>query len=177
MRRACELDPASRRLLIAAIDRLGLSARAQDRILKVARTIADLAAEEKMDASHVAEALQYSVLSMRRSGVRIVDDRIARASGNRGAYARRQQACVATFRSLTMDAGLCIGGTQHEKNAAWLCCPNAGRGCLSAAEPEPGFATGFATGCATGCATACTSGGGAEPLLGGRRVPKPFRWS
>lgn len=62
LRRACELDPPSRRLLVSAIDRLGLSARAHDRILKVARTIADLAAEEKMDASHVAEAVQYRAL-------------------------------------------------------------------------------------------------------------------
>jgi magnesium chelatase family protein len=62
LRRACELDPASQRLLITAIERLGLSARAHDRILKVARTIADLAAEEKVDASHVAEAVQYRAL-------------------------------------------------------------------------------------------------------------------
>lgn len=62
LRRACELDPASQRLLVAAIERLGLSARAHDRILKVARTIADLAAVEKMDASHVAEAVQYRAL-------------------------------------------------------------------------------------------------------------------
>jgi magnesium chelatase family protein len=62
MRRACELDPPSRRLLISAIDRLGLSARAHDRILKVARTIADLAAEERVDASHVSEAVQYRAL-------------------------------------------------------------------------------------------------------------------
>jgi magnesium chelatase family protein len=62
LRRHCELDPASRRLLITAIERLGLSARAHDRILKVARTIADLAAEERLDASHVAEAVQYRAL-------------------------------------------------------------------------------------------------------------------
>jgi magnesium chelatase family protein len=62
MRRACELDPPSRRLLISAIDRLGLSARAHDRILKVARTIADLAGEERVDASHVSEAVQYRAL-------------------------------------------------------------------------------------------------------------------
>ena len=62
MRKYCELDPPSRRLLISAIERLGLSARAHDRILKVARTIADLAAEEKVDASHVAEAVQYRAL-------------------------------------------------------------------------------------------------------------------
>ncbi|HEX8619820.1 MAG TPA: YifB family Mg chelatase-like AAA ATPase [Thermoanaerobaculia bacterium] len=62
MRRACELDASSKRLLIAAIDRLALSARAHDRILKVARTIADLAALERIEASHVAEAVQYRAL-------------------------------------------------------------------------------------------------------------------
>jgi magnesium chelatase family protein len=62
MRRACELDAPSRNLLIAAIDRLALSARAHDRILKVARTIADLAGRETLEASHVAEAVQYRAL-------------------------------------------------------------------------------------------------------------------
>lgn len=62
LRRWCELDPASRQLLIKAIDRLGLSARAHDRILKVARTIADLVNVERIDSSHVAEAVQYRAL-------------------------------------------------------------------------------------------------------------------
>ncbi len=62
MRKYCDLDPGSRRLLITAIERLGLSARAHDRILKVARTIADLAGAEKVDASHVSEAVQYRAL-------------------------------------------------------------------------------------------------------------------
>ena len=62
MRRACEFDPTSRRLLFAAIERLGLSARAHDRILKVARTIADLAGEERVNTAHVAEAVQYRAL-------------------------------------------------------------------------------------------------------------------
>jgi magnesium chelatase family protein len=62
LRRACELDPVSRRLLITAIERLGLSARAHDRILKVARTIADLAALERIESGHVAEAVQYRAL-------------------------------------------------------------------------------------------------------------------
>ena len=62
MRRHCELDAASKRLLTAAIDRLCLSARAHDRILKVARTIADLAGEERIEPGHVAEAVQYRAL-------------------------------------------------------------------------------------------------------------------
>jgi magnesium chelatase family protein len=62
VRKVCDLDPSSRRLLIAAIERLGLSARAHDRILKVARTIADLAGCEQIDAAHVAEAVQYRAL-------------------------------------------------------------------------------------------------------------------
>ncbi|HEX8173048.1 MAG TPA: YifB family Mg chelatase-like AAA ATPase [Thermoanaerobaculia bacterium] len=62
LRRACELDASSRRLLLDAIDRLGLSARAHDRILKVARTIADLRAEERVASAHVAEAIQYRAL-------------------------------------------------------------------------------------------------------------------
>jgi magnesium chelatase family protein len=62
MRRHCELDAPSRRLLMQAIERAGLSARAHDRILKVARTIADLAGSERIDSSHVSEAVQYRAL-------------------------------------------------------------------------------------------------------------------
>jgi magnesium chelatase family protein len=62
MRRFCELDASSRRLLVSAVERLGLSARAHDRILKVARTIADLGACEQIESAHVAEAVQYRAL-------------------------------------------------------------------------------------------------------------------
>lgn len=55
----CRLDSASTNLLRAAVDQLHLSARAYFRILKLARTIADLGEEEKISSAHIAEALQY----------------------------------------------------------------------------------------------------------------------
>ena len=65
LRRYCILEGDSQRLLEMAIDRLGLSARAYTRILKVARTIADLNETEQINASHVAEAIQYRNLDRR----------------------------------------------------------------------------------------------------------------
>jgi len=58
----CKLEPPAQELLKAAINRLGLSARAYDRILKLARTIADLAGADPVDVPHVAEAIQYRSL-------------------------------------------------------------------------------------------------------------------
>ncbi|MEM9772408.1 MAG: YifB family Mg chelatase-like AAA ATPase [Cyanobacteria bacterium P01_D01_bin.73] len=58
----CALDDSSRMLLENAIRRLGLSARGTDRILKVARTIADLEGTSTMQANHVAEAIQYRTI-------------------------------------------------------------------------------------------------------------------
>ena len=52
-------DAAGRRLLLACMERLGLSARAHDKVLRVARTIADLAGAEVIGEPHVAEAVQY----------------------------------------------------------------------------------------------------------------------
>ena len=62
IREFCKLDDTSLQLLKTAMERLNLSARAYDRILKVARTIADLEATETVGASHIAEAIQYRSL-------------------------------------------------------------------------------------------------------------------
>jgi magnesium chelatase family protein len=58
----CELDAESKSLLQAAVDRFGMSARAYYRILKIARTIADLAEEDKIYTHHISEAIQYRIL-------------------------------------------------------------------------------------------------------------------
>jgi magnesium chelatase family protein len=63
-RAACDLRADGTALLARAIDRHGLSARAHDRVLRVARTIADLAGTERVAAEHVAEALQYRTPGM-----------------------------------------------------------------------------------------------------------------
>ena len=59
VRRVCRMTPAAERLLRASYDALGLSARAHDRILRVARTVADLAGKQLLDEDCVLEALQY----------------------------------------------------------------------------------------------------------------------
>ncbi len=62
LRQICPLDDAGERTLEMAIRKLGLSARAHDRLLKVARTIADLGGSEAIQAKHMAEAVGYRSL-------------------------------------------------------------------------------------------------------------------
>ena len=62
IRKNCAINPDGEKLLENAITRLGLSARAHDRILKVARTIADLDANENIEPRHLSEAIQYRTL-------------------------------------------------------------------------------------------------------------------
>jgi magnesium chelatase family protein len=62
VRRWCRVPPEASRLLEAAMDRLGLSARALDRVLKVARTLADLDGADAVATVHVSEALSYRLL-------------------------------------------------------------------------------------------------------------------
>lgn len=62
IRKFCKLSKSSKQLIAAAMERLGLSARAYDRIIKVSRTIADLAGAKEIEDGHIAEAIQYRSL-------------------------------------------------------------------------------------------------------------------
>jgi magnesium chelatase family protein len=67
IRKYCRIDDACQALMEKAMDRLGLSARAYNRILKVARTIADLEGSQAIASHHISEAIQYRSLDRRVS--------------------------------------------------------------------------------------------------------------
>ena len=64
MRAFCALDDTSAQLMKQAFDVMGLTARSYDRILKVARTVADLDGSEQILPQHIAEAIQYRAVNL-----------------------------------------------------------------------------------------------------------------
>ncbi|MBL0225112.1 MAG: ATP-binding protein [Geobacteraceae bacterium] len=67
IKKHCELDAAGNRMLELVTDRLGFSARTYNRILKVARTVADLSGSKNIHEQHIAEAIQYRSLDRKAS--------------------------------------------------------------------------------------------------------------
>ncbi len=72
LRQACTLAPDSERMLVSALERLGLSARAFHRVLRLARTLADLEGAEAIARAHLVEALGYRQMDRQRGGGSVV---------------------------------------------------------------------------------------------------------
>lgn len=72
LRQACTLTPDSERMLVSALERLGLSARAFHRVLRLARTLADLEGAEAIARAHLVEALGYRQMDRQRGGGSVV---------------------------------------------------------------------------------------------------------
>jgi len=64
MRKYCDISEESAGLMKAAFETMGLTARSYDRILKVARTVADLDGSETIEPQHIAEAIQYRAVNL-----------------------------------------------------------------------------------------------------------------
>ena len=62
LREHCHLDDTCHKLLEQSVDRMGLSARAHDKVLRVARTIADVDGADAINADHISEAINYRML-------------------------------------------------------------------------------------------------------------------
>jgi len=88
LRRHCRLGAEAEELLRGAMGRLGLSARAFHRVLKLARTVADLSGEEQVGTAHVAEAIQYRPLDRRGSATSVGAGASAGAGGRAAAEPR-----------------------------------------------------------------------------------------
>ena len=80
IKRYCAVKEDADKLLETAINKLGLSTRAYSRVLKVGRTISDLAGAENIEASRIAEAIQYRSLNRRMTSVAALP--VRRASGD-----------------------------------------------------------------------------------------------
>ena len=72
LRQACTLTPDSERMLVSALERLGLSARAFHRVLRLARTLADLEGADAIARAHLVEALGYRQMDRQRGGGSVV---------------------------------------------------------------------------------------------------------
>src|SRR2546427_10211335 len=101
IRTCCRVSDGADALLRTAITRLALSARAYHRILKIARTLADLEGAADLQPKHVSEAIQYRSLDRRG-----LAERKARKEGEIGSFASRSHFCRAPTIGLSLGPSL-----------------------------------------------------------------------